>query len=77
MKSAKLMALYKIKWKSTANTYVVSSDMDMEAIKSTVREYDYRADDIVDIERMFLPSFDGDTLRDNEYAYMFYDLKFL
>ena len=56
--------LYKVKWRSTANTYVVASTYNSEEdIIRMVRQNDDRCDDITGIEEVFLPSFDNDPLR--------------
>ena len=68
-----LMRLYKITWKHTGATYVVSGLYDENAIKNMVRQHDERCDDITRIEKVFLPAFENDNVRDSEYVSMYYE----
>ena len=56
-----LLKLFKVKWKNTANTYVVAQPWTKpEIIKDMIRKKDYRCDDIVGVEEVNLPNFDND-----------------
>ena len=55
-----LLKLFKVKWKNTANTYVVVHPWTKpEIIKDMIREKDFRCDDIVGVEEVNLPNFDN------------------
>lgn len=69
---SKFLALYKVVWHHTAATYVAASSYrNAEEIKTAVRNDDDRCDDIVSVERVFLPAFDGDCLRNAEFVHIF------
>lgn len=55
-----LLKLFKVKWKNTANTYVVAHPWTKpEIIKDMILKKDYRCDDIVGVEEVNLPNFDN------------------
>ena len=55
-----LLKLFKVKWKNTANTYVVVHPWTKpEIIKDMIRKKDYSCDDIVGVEEVNLPEFDN------------------
>lgn len=66
-----LMTLYKIKWKHTANTYVLCHSWNKEKVLQEVEKTDGRCDDIVSIEEVLLPAFDGDNKRKNDFISVF------
>lgn len=71
---SELLSLYKVTWGHTAATYVVASSWcNAEQIKSAVRNDNdvSRCDEIVSVEKVFLPAFDGDCVRDSEYVRLF------
>ena len=73
-----IKGLYKVKWKCTANTYVVASTYNnVEDIIRMVRQNDNRCDDITGIEEVFLPSFDSDPLKRGERVHVFYEFNIL
>lgn len=71
-----LLCLYKIRWRGTANTYVACSIYaKTEQIAKAVRDNDQRCDDIVGIERIKLPAFDGDKLRKMDFIEVFTEMR--
>ena len=55
-----LLKLFKVKWKNTANTYVVARPCTKtKIIKDMILEKDFRCDDIVGVEEVNLPNFDN------------------
>ena len=62
-----LLKLYKITWKHTANSYVFCKEYDQEKVIRELEREDGRCDDIVGIEEVFLPAFDGDNVRKTVY----------
>lgn len=57
-----LLKLFKVKWKNTANTYVVVNPWTKpEIVKDMIRKGDSRCDDIVGVEEVNLPNFDNNT----------------
>ena len=55
-----LLKLFKVKWKNTANTYVVARPWTKpEIIKDMIQKKDYRCDEIVGVEEVNLPEFDN------------------
>lgn len=76
-----LKCLYVVKYKYTANKYVVfSSYVSEETIKEIVSKFDNRCDDIVSVEKVKLPSFnryiDG-VERNEDFVSIFVDLNIL
>ena len=62
-----LLKLFKVKWKNTANTYVVAHSWTKpEILKDMIRKKDCRCDDIVGVEEVNLPNFDNDP--DHSFA---------
>lgn len=72
-----LLSLYKIKWKHTANTYVACKRWNKEKLIEMVRSQDDRWDDIVGIEEVVLPAFDGDSVRKNDFIEIFSNVEIL
>lgn len=63
-----MLALYKVKWGHTSNTYIVCHEYrDKEDIIDAVRSIDDRMDDIVDVELVKLPAFDGNDTAKTEF----------
>ena len=55
-----LLKLFKVKWKNTANTYVVARPWTKpEIIKDMIQKKDYRCDEIVDVEEVNLAEVDN------------------
>ena len=62
------LVLYKVKWGHTSNTYIVCHHYrDKEDIIDAVKSVDDRMDDIVVVELVKLPSFDGNDTAKTEF----------
>lgn len=74
-----LLKLFKVKWKNTANTYVVSHSWTKpKTIKDMVRKKDCRCDDIVAVEEAYLPNFDENPDHSSaNFVSMFVEMKIL
>lgn len=72
-----LLSLYKVSWKHTAIKYVVAQTNDVIKIREMVRKNDGRCDDIVNVEKVNLPSFDNDVVRKEDCISIFIDLNIL
>ena len=63
-----MLALYKVKWGHTSNTYIVCHEYrDKEDIIDAVRSIDDRMDDIVGGDLVKLPAFDGSDTATTEF----------
>ena len=72
-----LLKLYKVTWKHTANSYVVCQEWDQAKVMEEIEKSEGRCDDIIGIEEVFLPAFDGDNMRKNDYIRLFLNLNIL
>ena len=72
-----LLKLYKVTWKHTANSYVVCQEWDQAKVMKEIEKSEGRCDDVVGIEEVFLPAFDGDNSRKNDYVRLFLNLNIL
>ena len=72
-----LLKLYKVTWKHTANSYVVCKEWDQAKVMKEIEKTEGRCDDVVGIEEVFLPAFDGDNMRKNDYVRSFLSLDVL
>ena len=72
-----LLKLYKVTWKHTANSYVVCQEWDQAKVMKKKKKSEGRCDDIIGIEEVFLPAFDGDNMRKNDYIRLFLNLNIL
>ena len=72
-----LLKLYKVTWKNTANSYVVCKEWDQAKVMKEIEKSEGRCDDVVGIEEVFLPAFDGDNMRKNDYIRLFLNLNIL
>ena len=72
-----LLQLYKVTWKHTANSYVVCQEWDQAKVMKEIEKSEERCDDIIGIEEVFLPAFDGDNVRKNDYVRLFLNLNVL
>ena len=72
-----LLKLYKVTWKNTANSYVVCKEWDQAKVMKEIEKTEGRCDDVVGIEEVFLPAFDGDNIRKNDYVRLFLSLDVL
>lgn len=72
-----LLKLYKVTWKHTANSYVVCQEWDKAKVMKEIEKSEGRCDDIIGIEEVFLPAFDGDNIRKNDYIRLFLNLNIL
>lgn len=62
------LVLYKVKWGHTSNTYIVCHHYrDKEDIVDAVKSIDDRMDDIVGVEQVKLPAFDGNETAKTEF----------
>lgn len=71
------LKLYKVTWKHTANSYVVCQEWDKAKVMKEIEKTEGRYDDVVGIEEVFLPAFDGDNMRKNDYVRLFLSLDVL
>ena len=72
-----LLKLYKVTWKHTANSYVVCKEWGQAKVMKELEKEEGRCDDIIGIEEVFLPAFDGDNMRKNDYIRLFLNLNIL
>ena len=72
-----LLKLYKVTWKHTANSYVICQEWDQAKVMKEIEKSEGRCDDVVGIEEVFLPAFDGDNMRKNDYVRLFLNLNVL
>ena len=72
-----LLKLYKVTWKHTANSYVVCQEWDKAKVIKEIEKSEERCDDIIGIEEVFLPAFEGDNMRKNDYVKLFLNLNIL
>ena len=72
-----LLKLYKVTWKHTANSYVVCQEWNQAKVMKEIEKSEGRCDDIIGIEEVFLPAFDGDNMRKNDYIRLFLNLNIL
>ena len=72
-----LLKLYKVTWKHTANSYVVCQEWDKAKVIKEIEKLEERCDDIIGIEEVFLPAFEGDNMRKNDYVRLFLNLNIL
>ena len=72
-----LLKLYKVTWKHTANSYVVCQEWDKAKVIKESEKSEERCDDIIGIEEVFLPAFEGDNMRKNDYVKLFLNLNIL
>ena len=72
-----LLKLYKVTWKHTANSYVVCKEWDQAKVMKEIEKTEGRCDDVVGIEEVFLPAFDGDNMRKNDYVRLLLSLDVL
>ena len=72
-----MLKLYKVTWKHTVNSYVVCQEWDKAKVMKEIEKTEGRCDDVVGIEEVFLPAFDGDNVRKNDYVRLFLNLNIL
>lgn len=72
-----LLKLYKVKWKYTANSYVVCNEWDQAKVMEEIQKTEGRWDDVVGIEEVSLPAFDDDDNRKSNYVRLFLNLNIL
>ena len=72
-----LLKLYKVTWKHTTNSYVVCKEWDQAKVMKEIEKTEGRCDDVVGIEEVFLPAFDSDNMRKNDYVRLFLSLDVL
>lgn len=62
------LVLYKVKWGHTSNTYIVCHHYrDKEDIVNAAKSIDNRMDDIVGVELVKLPAYDGNDIAKTEF----------
>ena len=72
-----LLKLYKVKWKYTANSYVVCKEWDKAKAMEEIQKKEGRWDDVVGIEEVSLRAFDDDDNRKSNYVRLFLNLNIL